>query len=296
MTFNNVTVRQSGVYQMQIDSTTEGPRSLIYQVNGGPLDTLNVGGGSFFIPSSTTVSVALHAGTNSIRFGSPTSYPPDMDRIVISGDGRDAPPLADSTTYEAENATLARTVTPPYCEYCSGAGEAGNIGGGSGNTVTFQNVNVGEAGTYVMEIDYLTSGPRSYFVSVNGAASTELDLNGSSFSLPTSTVIPVQLQAGANTIQFGNDSGYAPALDRIAIAPVVEPSTLTGSIAVKNGGNNLRVWKVSLTNAGTGRADMERRYSFPLQHRGASMAVVFLFRSWRKGCSFLDKRLDDSLE
>lgn len=254
VTFNDIIVRRSGIYQMQIDSMTQGPRSLIYQVNGGHLNTLNVGGGSFFLPSSTTVSVALHAGTNSILFGSPTSYPPDMDRIVISGNGLGAPLLSHSTTYEAENATLAGTVTPPYCEYCSGAGEAGNIGGGSGNTVTFQNVTVDKAGMYLMEIDYLTSGARSFFVSVNGAASTELDLNGSSFSLPTSTVISVQLQAGANTIQFGNDSGYAPALDRIAIAPVVVSSILTGKITNKTGGDDLRIWKVVLDNSGTGRA------------------------------------------
>lgn len=262
VTFNNITVRRSGVYQMQIDSMTQGPRSLIYQVDGGPLNTLNVGGGSFFLPSSTTVSVVLHAGTNSILFGSPTSYPPDMDRIVISGDGFEAPPLPHATTYEAENATLAGTVTPPYCEYCSGAGEAGNIGGGSGNTVTFQSVNVASAGTYLMEIDYLTSGPRSFFVSVNGAASTELDLNGSSFSLPASTVIPVQLHAGMNTIQFGNDDGYAPALDRIAIAPVVASSNLTGAIAAKTGGDGLRTWKVSLSNSGTGRGTEVRINTF----------------------------------
>lgn len=222
VTFNNVSVRRTGVYQMQIDSMTQGPRSLIYRVNGGPLITLNVGGGSFFLPSSTTVSVALNAGINSIQFGNPTSYPPDMDRIVIIGEGSGAPPLPNSTTYEAENATLAGTVSAPYCEYCSGAGKAGNIGGGSGNTVTFTDVNVDKTGTYQMEIDYLTSGPRSFFMIVNGGASTELDLNGSSFSLPTSTVIPVELRAGSNTIQFGNATGYAPALDRIAIAPVVE--------------------------------------------------------------------------
>jgi alpha-galactosidase len=254
VTFNDVNVERNGVYQMQIDSMTQGPRSLIYQVNGGPLRTLNVGGGSFFLPTSTTVSVGLHAGMNSIEFGSPTSYPPDMDRIVISGDGLGAPPLPNSTTYEAENATLAGTVTPPYCEYCSGAGEAGNIGGGSGNTVTFTKVNVAKSGTYQMEVDYLTSGPRSFFMSVNGGANTELDLNGSSFSLPTSTVIPVQLQAGSNTIQFGNDTGYAPALDRIAIAPVVDSATLLGSITGKAGSDALRFWKISLSNTGTGPA------------------------------------------
>jgi alpha-galactosidase len=95
---------------------------------------------------------------------------------------------------------------------------AGNLGGGSGNTVTFTRVTVAESGLYQMEIDYLTSGPRSFFMTVNSGAATELDLNGSSFSLPASTVIPVELKAGANTIQFGNPTGYAPALDCIAIA------------------------------------------------------------------------------
>src|SRR6266702_3570286 len=264
VTFNNVSVRRTGVYQMQIDSLTQGPRSLIYRVNGGPLITLNAGGGSFFLPSSTTVSVPLNAGLNSIQFGSPTSYPPDMDRIVISGDGFGSPPLPDSTTYEAENATLAGTVTPPYCQYCSGAGEAGNIGGGTGNTVIFTNVNVDKAGTYQMEIDYLTSGPRSFFMSVNDGATTELDLNGSSFSLPTSTVIPVVLKAGSNTIQFGNDTGYAPALDRIAISPTVESANLTGSITSKVGGSDLRVWKLTLSNSGVRRANRSQINTFSL--------------------------------
>jgi hypothetical protein len=56
-------------------------------------------------------------------------------------------------------------------------------------------------------------------MSVNGGAETELDLNGSTFSDPVPTVIPVQLHAGTNTISFGNASGYAPDLDRIVVAP-----------------------------------------------------------------------------
>jgi alpha-galactosidase len=102
-----------------------------------------------------------------------------------------------------------------------------------------------------MEIDYLTSRPRSFFMSVNNAANIELDLNGSSFSLPTSTVIPVELKAGSNTIQFGNATGYAPALDRIAISPTVGPVNLTASTTGKVGGSDLRVWKLTLSNLGT---------------------------------------------
>ena len=218
-TFNDVEARHAGVYWMDVYAMTAGPRSLLYQVNGGRFHTLNVGGGSFLLPTRTTVAVWLNKGANIIQFGNPTSYPPDLDRIVISGDG--LAPLPLSATYEGENATMAGTVKAAYCQYCSGASKAGNIGGGSGNTVTFSNVAVPVAGTYAMEIDYLTSGPRSYFVSVNGGPAQEVDLNGSSFSLPTSTVIQVQLQAGSNTIQFGNPTGYSPALDRIAIAPAI---------------------------------------------------------------------------
>jgi alpha-galactosidase len=90
--------------------------------------------------------------------------------------------------------------------------------GGAGNNVTFTNVTVPAAGTYQMEIDYLTSGPRAYTLTVNDGPGVPLNLDGSSFILPTSTVISVQLSAGSNTIQFSNATDYAPALDRIVIS------------------------------------------------------------------------------
>jgi len=248
LTINNIGVDRTGTYQMEIDSMTVGARALTYWVNGGLPQTLNVGGESFFIPASTTVPIKLNAGMNSVQFGNPTSYPPDMDRIVISGDGSAKAP--DWTGYEAELASLSGTASVSYCGNCSGGSEAGNIGGGAGNNVTFTNVSVPTAGTYQMEIDYLTSGPRSYFISVNGGASTELDLNGSSFNLPSSTVIPVVLNAGVNAIQFGNSTGYSPGLDRIAISPTVAVANLTGSITAKTGPPNLRLWQLSVVNTG----------------------------------------------
>ncbi len=217
VTFNNVYVEKAGEYLMQVDSMTQGLRSYLYSVNGGSYQTLNCGGGSFFLPASTTVPVYLQKGTNTVEFGSPVSYPPDLDRIVIRGRGDF--PQPESSAYEAEVATLSGTVTGGFSNYSSGLGEAGNIGGGTGNSVTFSNITVPKDGTYQLEIDYQTSGVRSYFMSVNGGTEKELDLNGSTFSDPVPIVIPVQLHAGTNTISFGNATGYAPALDRIVVAP-----------------------------------------------------------------------------
>jgi alpha-galactosidase len=201
-----------------VDSITLGTRSYIINVNGGPDITLNSSGGSPNLPSQITIPVRLHAGINTIQFGNPASFPPDLDRIVISGTGNEPYPIA--TTYEGEYATLNGNASGGFCGNCSGLAKAGFLGGGA--SATFTNVNVPAAGTYNMEIDYLTQGPRSFFMSVNDGAAQELDLNGSTFNSPASTVIQVQLQAGDNTISFGNPTNSAPDLDSITIAPVYQ--------------------------------------------------------------------------
>jgi alpha-galactosidase len=219
VTFNNVYVRRAGVYLMQVDSMTVGLRSYLYSVNGGLLHTLNSGGGSFLIPASTIIPVQLAKGMNTIQFGNPASYPPDLDRIVIRGNGDALAPSA--TVYEAEAATLSGTVTASFSNYASGLAKAGNIGGGAGNAVTFSNVTVPSSGAYLLEIDYATSGPRSYFLTVNDGTAQRLDLNGSTFDEPTYTVLRVNLHAGTNTLRFDNATGFAPDLDRIVVAPTV---------------------------------------------------------------------------
>ena len=277
VTFTNVSVPKAGVYLMQVDSMTQGLRSYLFSVNSGPFQTLNSGGGSFFVPSSTTVPVQLNASLNTIQFGNPTSYPPDLDRIVILGNG-DAP-LPTATTYEAEAATLSGTVTAGFCNYCSGLSKTGNIGGGANNAVTFSNVTVPADGTYQLEIDYNTSGLRSFFITVNDGTSTELDLNGSTFDDPVSTVIAVELHAGTNTIQIGNPTGFAPDLDRIAISPTSPSSNLSGTITRKVGTEDLRVWRLTLVNGGmapTTRAQLNSFTLAPASYDRSCKASVLL--------------------
>jgi alpha-galactosidase len=217
----NVTVKKAGVYRVEVDSMTTGTRSFIINVNDGPDITLNLSGGSSNLPFPTTIPVRLNKGMNSIQFGNPISYPPDMDRILISGDGNE--PYPGFTVYEAENATLsgAAATSAGFCGNCSGLAAVGNLGGNPQTTVTFDDVNVPVTGIYQMEVDYMTQGQRSFFVSVNGNTAKELDLNGYSFGTPTSTVIQIPLHAGSNQIEFSNPSNYAPNLDSIVISPPV---------------------------------------------------------------------------
>jgi alpha-galactosidase len=250
--FNNVYVEKPGTYRMEINAATSGPRDLFFQVNGGPFDPLKFGGGSFNLPSSTIVPVKMKEGYNTIQFGNPTSLSPDLDRIAIIGEGSALPPT--STSYEAEVAAFSGTAIPSYCQYCSGGAKISSLGGGKDNAVTFTNVSVTAAGLYQMEIDYLANTQGSTFMTVNDGDQIELDLNGNSTGLPTSMVIPVQLKAGSNTIRFGNDDNEAPALDRIAISPTMEPLNLTTAIVAQTGASIQRSWKLDMANSGDSEA------------------------------------------
>jgi len=258
-TFNNVRVDRAGTYRMQIDAMTQGPRALIFSVNGGPSTTLNMGGGSFNLPQSTTVPVTLRQGLNNITFYNAGTYAADLDRIVISGTGNAVAP--DYNTYEAEAAILGGTASIAGCSFCSGGASIGNFGAGDANTVTFTKVTVTQPGTYQLGIEYLTSGPRSFQISINGNPPIELDLNGSSFESPASVTIPVQLQTGQNRITFGS-TGFAPGLDSITIGPIVTNSNLVGAITGTGGVRDLRLWRMKVSNQGTAPAKDSRLNSF----------------------------------
>ncbi|WP_263381815.1 alpha-galactosidase D [Granulicella arctica] len=250
VTFNNVQAPRDGNYYMQINSMTQGLRSVLYSVNGGLPRTLDSGGGSFDQPATATVIVHLEHGTNSIEFLNPYSYPPDLDRIVIRGNG--TAPDVTTQTYEAELATLSGGTSPTFSNYSSGLAKAGNVGGLG--TVTFPNVTVLQDGIYQLEIDYQTQGVRSLFVGVNGGTQTELDLNGTTFSQPATTSIPVQLNAGVNTIVLNNPNGPAPDIDRIVVAPTLASASLGGQLTGKVAFGGQQLWLFRVNNTGLGTA------------------------------------------
>ena len=54
-------------------------------------------------------------------------------------------------------------------------------------------------------------------MSVNGGAGVPVAVQSGSWSTPTTVTVTAQLEAGINTIAFGNDEAYAPDLDRIVV-------------------------------------------------------------------------------
>jgi len=122
-----------------------------------------------------------------------------------------------SQGYEAEFGRTHGQTVFSTCKPCSGQNKVTKLGVDPENTITFDNVHVDRAGTYRMEVNPVASGPGDLFFQVNDEDPNTLKVGGGSLNYPSSTMVPVELRSGYNTIQFGNPKNLAPDLDRIAI-------------------------------------------------------------------------------
>ncbi|MFD5540400.1 alpha-galactosidase D [Streptomyces sp. NPDC127079] len=123
-----------------------------------------------------------------------------------------------STGYEAEASgnTLSGNASVAGCDACSGQKKVGNLY--QGGKLTFNDVVVDKAGTYLVKVAYISGDSRSAVIAANSG-------NGTGHKFPStgdwgtvsSVSVPVTLKAGANTISFDSGSGYAPDVDRIDV-------------------------------------------------------------------------------
>lgn len=217
--FNNVNVASAGTYNLSIaytngDSIT---RSASLSINAGSSTTL--GGFTPTANASTvntlTVAVNLQAGNNTLLFGNSSYWAPDFDRIIVAPASFEA---------EASGNTLSGGIRVVGCVNCSGDERVGWLGDGSNNTLQFNNINVAAAGTYNLTIAYTNgdSSTRSASISVNGGSATTLSNftpTATSDTLNTITT-SVTLQAGNNTILFGNSIAWGPDFDRVTLSSV----------------------------------------------------------------------------
>jgi hypothetical protein len=118
---------------------------------------------------------------------------------------------------EARGNTLHGSTTIGECLGCSGGARVRNIGNSPTNYVVVNDVMAGADGNYTLKVDYYLQGRRSFFLSVNGGPPVELSLEADSWNQPSSAALSVPLKAGPNSLKFGNDTMYAPDLDRIVV-------------------------------------------------------------------------------
>ena len=188
----------------------------------------SVGAASYDVYADGTKRLTV-TGTSAVVAGLATGTPHTFAVVARSSHGRTSAAskqlslntTADNgpVTYEAEASTsiLGGGATVYSCA-CSGGAKVGYIGGSG--YVTIPIVNVPSAGTYLMTVAYIDGdSSRTGIVTVNGTP-FELPLpgtNNNDWNTPQTTVVPVTLNAGTNSIQLGNPNGYVYDLDKIVI-------------------------------------------------------------------------------
>jgi hypothetical protein len=104
------------------------------------------------------------------------------------------------------------------CSGCAGGEKVGDLGGGG--TLTYPDVSVPTAGTYLMTLTYVDGDTgRVSVVTVNGTPfNLPTDGTGDNDWSDTQTVtVPVTLKAGQNTIEFANPDNYSADVSQIAL-------------------------------------------------------------------------------
>ena len=218
----SVDAAQDGYYDLGLQATG----SFKLTADGAALGTVSASTG----PDSA--AVYLHAGINPVEYvaqGSAT-----VGSLSVTADpGAGA---ADATTYGAAAAqnVLAGAAVVQANQYAYNGSDVGYIGNGSGNTLTFTGVQAPSAGTYRVMVSYADddrAGTGNYNTNLidraftvttpAGTNETVYARNTYSWDQFDTVAVTVQLNAGANTITFGNPSYYAPNIDKITVAPAV---------------------------------------------------------------------------
>ncbi|MEV6848972.1 discoidin domain-containing protein [Actinoplanes sp. NPDC051411] len=80
---NNLAAGSAGNHQLTITYEVSGTRTFDLSVNGAAAIAVNCTGTDFNTPATTTVTVPLVAGSNSIKFSNTSAYAPDLDAVTV---------------------------------------------------------------------------------------------------------------------------------------------------------------------------------------------------------------------
>lgn len=172
------------------------------------------GTGSFQTTGTFTTQLQLQADNNSIEISAPgSSYAPDFDSINIPAPTNQY--LADAAILSGPQIAIA--VRP----VCTDGKCVINVG--SGNSLTFKNVNAGGSGKTKVIFLYLTGVARSADILVNRRKPVTVNFPATSsdprdFNKVGGVTIELPLSAGNNTITVANKNGPAPDFDSMLVA------------------------------------------------------------------------------
>jgi hypothetical protein len=133
------------------------------------------------------------------------------------GGGNPPPPAGTSYEAEAGGNTIAGQAGARTSPGASGGSLVGYVGNGAANYLQFNSV-AGTAGSHSITVYYACGEDRSTQVSINGGGAVTLATPSTGgYDTVGAVSLTVALTAGANTIRFGNATGWGPDLDRIVV-------------------------------------------------------------------------------
>ncbi|GAB3165024.1 hypothetical protein GCM10027059_22080 [Myceligenerans halotolerans] len=242
-----VTAMETGYYDVAVEYYTSAASDLRLDVGGRVAADVSVPGSGHL---STTVRTHLTEGINELELRSDAGIRVKSITVTRAADGDDA-----ATTLEAESLPRSgnvevRTATTSSGSNASGGQYIGNLGNGTANTVTVpRGSGFSEAGDYNLVVHYANaelSGDHDYnpqvvdrriVVTEDGQAGQA----GSAFFRYTyawdsfwQRTIPVTLAGSTGDLTLGNDTAWAPDVDKVTIAPLVtgNPTTVPTGIRV----------------------------------------------------------------
>ncbi len=105
------------------------------------------------------------------------------------------------------------------CAPCSDGKQVGGLFEGS--SVQFNDVEIPEAGQYIVTVYYISGDPRSFFVQANGTGEAEKydlpEVGKNDWESVGTYEFAVELAAGKNTLLFSDGDWYSPNLDKIIL-------------------------------------------------------------------------------
>ncbi|WP_144604168.1 glycosyl hydrolase [Algoriphagus algorifonticola] len=228
--FNQVIAPANGEYLLTVHYMSAVDRRFRIFINGEALGYKPVtrsgewcfNNGS---PSTYELNVNLKKGVNTVEIYRTETEAPFIDKISFK---------RNPISLEAEEARLEGSPAIPACPTASN-GALVNMGFSYSRAIIFENIEVGIAGTYILDIDYISAVNRSARVIINGETKFVSFASSGAWcgagGTPATKSLEVELKAGSNQIVLRPQTNDAPLFDKITISEkLVEDETLGARI------------------------------------------------------------------